>query len=154
MYPRYHILIGFLFCLILILLFPDISSLGVSLLFLSSILIDVDHYIYFVFKKKSFSLTAAYLWFKKLRVKWLGTKNKKEIFSYRWPMWFLHNVEVLFLLAIISLYFPFIWFIFFGFLFHLFLDMGEEIYMGLPLYLKFSLIYLLLRNRNKRDLNL
>lgn len=152
MYPKYHAIIGFLFCVLLFLIFPAINLLGLLLIFLSTLLIDVDHYIYFVFKKKSFNLKKAYTWFKEIKTSWLTKQDKKEIYSYKWPVMFLHNLEFILLLIILCSFNYYFKFILIGVLLHLFLDYLELIYFKFPLTLKLSLIYLLIRNKNKKNI--
>ena len=52
MYPKHHILLGFIFSVFVFILFPKIGILGVSIIFLSSFLIDVDHYIGYAIRKR------------------------------------------------------------------------------------------------------
>ena len=61
MLPKYHVPFGFIFAGIIWILFPIISFNGLLIIFLSSFLIDVDHYTYFVYKKHDFSLKNAYV---------------------------------------------------------------------------------------------
>ncbi|VVB80252.1 Uncharacterised protein [uncultured archaeon] len=151
MYPKTHILFGLIFCVILFVFFPNISLLGLLCLFLSAVLIDVDHYIYFIFKKKNLSLNKSYIWFKELKE--YGLKHKREIYLYKWPNYTFHNVE--FLLVVLVLYFiwPFFGFLFIGLLLHFFLDFLDDLSTGLPITMKLSLVYLLIRNKNKKTFN-
>ena len=55
MLPKYHIIYGFILSLILFLIFPTLGLIGAGIIFLSSFLIDVDHYIYYVLKENKFS---------------------------------------------------------------------------------------------------
>ena len=56
MLPKYHIIFGFLFSLILFIFFPFIGLGGFLIIFASSVLIDVDHYAYYLFKNKILSI--------------------------------------------------------------------------------------------------
>ncbi|MDP2673070.1 MAG: hypothetical protein Q8O84_04625, partial [Nanoarchaeota archaeon] len=60
MLPKYHVLFGFLFSLILFLIFPFIGLSGFLIIFISSVLIDIDHYLFYVFKNRIFSINKAY----------------------------------------------------------------------------------------------
>lgn len=132
MLPKYHILFGFLFSLILYLLFPFVGLLGFLTIFLSSFLIDIDHYLYYVFKKKDLNLKSAYYFFIK----------KPKINP---AMYFLHGIEVLSILFILGLFLNNLFlFIFIGFVFHLFLDVIWMVYFGFGLS-KISLIWDLAR---------
>ncbi len=135
MLPKYHLLFGFLFSLILYLLFPFIGLPGFLIIFASSVLIDVDHYIYYVFTKKDLSLKKAYYFF-----------LKKPLINP--AMYFLHGVEVLLILFLLGIFVNKVFlFIFIGFSFHLFLDVLEQIYYGFRVA-KVSLIWDLLRLKN------
>ena len=139
MLPKYHILFGFLFASFLFIFFPFISLLGFFIIFFSSVLIDVDHYLFYVFKNNIFSIKKAYTYFYEKRKKLLakGLKEKK----INPLMYLFHGIEILFVLFILGLFANKIFlFIFMGFSFHLFLDVLEQIYYGFRIA-KVSLIY-------------
>lgn len=128
MLPKYHIILGFLFSLILYLIFPFISLWGSLIIFASSVLIDVDHYIYYIFAKKDLSLKNAYSFFIK--------KPKLNP-----AMYFFHGIEILLILFILGIFINKLFlFILIGFSFHLFLDIIEQIYYGFRIA-KVSLVY-------------
>lgn len=112
MLPKWHILFGFFFSLILYLFF-NISLTNSVIVFLSSVLIDVDHYIFYVKRHKDLSLRNAYLWHKKL-----GEKHKPIVHI-------LHTVEFLFVVFIIGLFSQFFLLILVGMLFHSIFDLIE-----------------------------
>ena len=60
MLPKQHLFYGAIFALALFLIFPEIGLIGGLLIFFSTVLIDFDHYIYYVIKKKDLSLKNAY----------------------------------------------------------------------------------------------
>ena len=57
MLPKWHLFLGFFFALTLFLVFPEIEIAGFLIIFFSTFLMDIDHYIYYVFKKRDFSGT-------------------------------------------------------------------------------------------------
>lgn len=136
--PDKHILYGFIFSLILINLFPQIGFFGFLIIFLSSVLMDIDHYFASVFAGNGFSVKEAYTWYL--------TKNKsKKETVYKWVIPF-HSIEFLIIFLIILNYTnswvtEILFFIFLGFLFHILLDLIELIKYNDPLYLKLSFIY-------------
>ena len=142
MLPKYHIIFGFLFSLILFLIFPSINIFEVSIIFFSSFLIDVDHYLYYVFKNKIFSINKAYNYFFEKRKKLLAKNLKEKIVNQANPlMYIFHGIEVLLIFFILGLFVNKIFlFIFMGFSFHLFLDVLEQIYYGFRIA-KISLIF-------------
>ena len=140
MLPKYHILLGFIFSLILYLIFPFIGFLGFFIIFFSSFLIDVDHYIYYFFTKKDLSLKNAYSYFFEKRRKFLLSSNKIKT-PQNPGMYSFHGIEVLLILFILGIFLNKIFlFIFIGFSFHLFLDLIEMIYYGFRIA-KISLVY-------------
>lgn len=138
MLPKAHILLGGIFSIISYLLFP-ITAFQASLVFLSSVLIDVDHYIWYVQRKKDDSLKKAYIFFKALK----KLKKRKRI------MMAFHTIEFLIFVAVLSYFFPFFLFILSGMLFHSILDaidMNRNNELNLR---EFSLVrYLVLKHKN------
>jgi hypothetical protein len=140
MFPSQHILLGFFFSILLFIIFPGITLVGISIVFLSSFLIDVDHYIYYSYKNKDYSLKNAYNWFidKRGRFFSLSREQRNHIYS---GFFFLHGVEILIVLILFYFLFSnYFLFIFIGFAFHLLFDFVDQ-----TLYWdridKFSLIY-------------
>jgi len=127
MLVKYHIFFGFILSLILYLIFPSINIIGAGIIFLSSFLIDFDHYVYYVLNKKDISLRKAvnYFLMKRKNLRKMSAKKRKKFYS---GFCFLHGIESLIILFVagifISKYFILI---FIGFAFHLFLDIIEEI---------------------------
>jgi len=142
MLPKYHIIFGFLFSLILFIFFPFIGLGGFLIIFASSVLIDVDHYVYYLFKNKIFSINKAYNYFFEKRKKLLAKNLKEKIVNQANPlMYIFHGIEVLLIFFILGLFVNKIFlFIFMGFSFHLFLDVLEQIYYGFRIA-KISLIF-------------
>lgn len=125
MLPKNHLLFGIIFALVLLVIFPQIGIIGFSLVALSSVLIDVDHYLFYVYKKKNLSIKKAFQWNLDTGKKFflLPESKRKEVYGV---FCFLHGIEVLALLFFLSLFFgPFI-FIFLGFTFHMFFDVLSE----------------------------
>ena len=126
MLPKSHILLGFIFSLILFIIFPKIGIIGFVIIFFSSFLIDVDHYIYYVFKKRDLSLKNAYSWFIQKRKKYLALSRKKRNEVYL-EIHFLHGVEILIILFLLGLFVhKYFCYILIGFAFHLFLDVIHQ----------------------------
>jgi len=122
MLPSKHFIFGLIFAGFLYFIFPQIGLMGFSIIIFSTFLIDVDHYLYYVFKKKNFNLKNAYKWF---------IEHKKELLSLPWKQrnkfktgfCFLHGIEVLFILLILWIFVSkYFLFVFVGFAFHLLLD--------------------------------
>lgn len=140
MLPKYHLAFGFIFSSILFLSLENLSLIGASIIFLSSFLIDVDHYIYYSFKRKDLSLKNSINYFLIQRKKLfkMNIKKRKKFYSC---FCFLHGIEVLLLLFLMGIFISkYFLLIFIGFTFHLFLDLLEEIHEESRLD-KLSLIY-------------
>jgi len=139
MLPKKHFIFGLIFSLILFLIFK-ITLAETIIIFLSSFLIDVDHYFYYVFRRKNFNLIKA--------IKWFGAKRKKfkklsslEKRKYVGGFNCFHGLETLIILGFlgfsVSKYF---YFILIGAGLHLILDY-IEIFYNFHYPLKISLIY-------------
>ncbi len=126
MLPKYHLLYGFIFCLVLLILFPQITLFGAVIMLLSTVLIDVDHYLSYLFLQNDFSLRNAIKHFNNIRRKYGFTKMK----SIKSPLMVLHAGETIILLALLSLNYLFFLYILIGFLFHIFLDFIDMYRLG------------------------
>lgn len=147
MYPKQHILFGMVFAIILISIFPKIGFTGFVIVFLSSVLIDVDHYLYYIYKKKDFNLNKAIKWFTK-EEKYFSSLSRGERNKFYMGFFFLHGIEVVLIILILAIFVSkYFLFIFLGISFHLLLD-----YLYQPLYWdrieKISLIYDYFNNKN------
>ncbi len=117
-----HVVLGFLFSVLCFAIFPQIGLIGFSLIFLSSVLIDIDHYLYYVYKKKNLSLKKAYGWCVKKRDIYLSLPPEKRKKTFA-GFYFLHGFEILILFFLLSYFFKPSIFIFLGLSFHLLLDL-------------------------------
>jgi len=146
MLPQKHILLGLIFAIVIFFLFPSVGILNASIIFLSSFLIDVDHYIYYVFKKKNLNLFKAYHWFKHntRRCKTLSKEQKQKV---HFGTYFLHGIETLILLFVLGNFLsPIFYFILIGFTFHMTLDLTVEIIFENK-FNKISSIYTFLKSK-------
>ena len=151
MLPKYHIIIGAIASITIFFLF-NLTLMQTLVIFLSSILIDIDHYLLFIIKEKNLSLKKAYNWFYERRKKWL-TISKQEKEKYKRPFFILHGIEFWLLLSILANYINLIWFILIGISIHMILDFIEIIANKDPFYAKFSQTIVLIKNSNKKDFN-
>jgi hypothetical protein len=115
MLPKWHILLGAIFAGVLLELFPKIGWGGALVIFLSSVFIDMDHYSWYVVKKRDWNLKKSYIWHIELT-----KRGDKIIFLH-----VLHTIEVLILLGIFSYYSLWIFYVFLGFVFHSVFDFAE-----------------------------
>jgi hypothetical protein len=127
MKPLSHFIFGIIFSLLLFLIFPKMGLLGFLLIVFSSVLIDFDHYVYYVLRKKDFSLKNAYNWFIQNEQKYLSlsSSERKQIYP---SLCLIHTFEFLILFALLIFYSHVFLFILTGFIFHLFLDFVYAVY--------------------------
>ena len=120
-----HIILGGIFSLFLYLLFPQIGLPGASLIFLSSVLIDVDHYFYYVGKNKTINPKTAYNWFYSnyLKRKKFSREQRNKLKN---NFLAFHGLEFLFFIFSLSLIFKNFFFVLTGLSFHLFLDILHQ----------------------------
>lgn len=150
MLVKYHLLFSFIFAYILTYFF-HFSLLAGVIIFLSSILIDIDHYFYYVVAKKNISLKNAYNWFIKKRKKFLKL-SKSQSQKYKGVVMIFHGVESLAVLYILYTILNWSWLIYvlIGFTFHLLIDITEIIITYGNITLKLSPIYVALTNKHKK----
>ncbi len=144
MLPYQHLLLGILFAGFLFLIYPSIGLIGFVLILASTFLIDVDHYLYYVYKKREFNFFKARKWFIE-NLKQTQLLPREERNNIDTGISFLHGIEILTLLIFLGYFISnYFFFVFLGFGFHLLLD----IVYGLTLFdkmIKVSLIKDILR---------
>ncbi len=138
MLPKWHILTGGIFSLILFYLF-NISILHSLIFFLASVFIDIDHYFLFVIRKNNFSLKKSYMW----NVNLLEKHHKSTLHIF-------HTIEFLILIFLLSLLNSLFLFILVGLLFHSVFDLIEITYdQKFGVREHFLIRYLLTKNKSK-----
>jgi len=152
MLPHKHFVYGIVFSLILVIIMPQIGFIGVSLIVLSGVLIDFDHYIYYLLKKRDFSLINAFNSFRTNRKKFLSLPLEKRA-QYHGGLCVFHGFEsliiALILTFLISEYFGFV---FIGMASHLFMDYIEQ-WPYLGRIDRISSAYDFLKFRKLKDIN-
>jgi len=117
MFPSKHIIYSFIFCLFLLIILPYGNYLYLLIIFLSSVLIDIDHYLLYVYRNKNLSLIKSWRWHIYLHN---NLKESKIPFLH-----IFHTFEFIFLVFVLSLFYKiFIW-IFIGLIFHVILDLYD-----------------------------
>jgi hypothetical protein len=142
-----HIKINFILAIILL---SVINPGSVFIIFLSSVLIDFDHYLYYIFEKKKFSLKSAYHWYliERERFHRLSREEKKK---HRYFIFIFHGLEVLIILFFLSNYCYVLFFVLIGFTIHLAEDLtiaSKFKYLKRKLFLSYA-IYLHIKNKVK-----
>jgi hypothetical protein len=136
---------------VLFLIFPEITLLGAIIIFLASVLIDVDHYLYYLCKQKSPNLKKAYSWFVE-KGAYFKKLTRSEQDKYKRAIFLFHGIEFWVILILLILFINKIFlYVLVGIAIHMILD-----YIGLyvsdqPLYIKTSQIYTHIKNRKKAE---
>jgi len=108
MYWTQHIIMG----LVVSLLLYPIYGIKVLIIFISNLLIDSDHYLWYIFRMKSLNLFKAFKFF----------KNKKLRLKYKKILHIFHTIEFLIVIIILSFYYEFFFLVLIGVVIHLILD--------------------------------
>jgi len=125
MLPSKHFIFGLLFAGVLYFIFPQITLMGFLIIIFSTFLIDVDHYLYYVYKKKDLGLKNSYNWFMKRRERFLALPWKQRN-KFQTGVCCLHGIEILIILFLLSFVHKYFLFVFIGFAFHLLLDSIDQ----------------------------
>jgi len=140
MYPTQHLTIGIIFTAILAWAFSQITLFSALLIIASTVLIDVDHYIIYVWITKDWNLKNAYYWHKEAgrKFKKLSREEKREL---RHSFFIFHGVEPLLIVFLLSLYVnPYFYFVLIGMSLHMALDIIYGLFHGYGLH-KIFLMY-------------
>lgn len=146
MMPKWHVLYSFVLAYLLVYFF-HISLLSGSLVFLSAVFIDLDHYLRFLFKEKKVHPRKFWNWSVKRKKEWEKIEDKN---LYKYPIFVFHGFESLLILIILSFFNIFFFWIFIGFAFHLFLDLLNLVYREEKLH-KLSQIHTWQTNKKKKS---
>ena len=103
MLPKHHLILGFILSSIIFTIFSRIGLIGFLIIFASSVLINFDHYLYYVFKKKDFSLARARIWFFKYGKKLINIK-REERKKYKVEILIFHGIGLIILLIFLCFF--------------------------------------------------
>ena len=147
---KWHLIIGLITSLAIVYLF-NLSIITGLIIFLSSWLIDIDHYFWYSIEMKDWSPMHAISWYKKSIPKWHSlTLRQREEFK-RGAFIFHGIIFWAVLLSISFLSKIFLW-IFIGVMIHMIMDWVDLINEGEPLYNKIFPFMVIRRNKNKKGL--
>ena len=147
-----HIIIGALVAIILHLFFPAITWTYSLIIFLSSVLIDVDHYVYYAVLKKDINFKRSYNWFMENRekAKKLKLTNSK---NYQEAIFFLHGVEFMFILILLIFTSRLFAYVLIGIIIHMLLDFVDATIHGDSFKNKLSAVHTHIRNKKRARLS-
>lgn len=150
MLPKWHILFGFAAAYILV-YFSNFSLISGLIIFLTSFLLDFDHYLLYSYKTKNFNLIKAYSW-SIIEGKIWGKLSSQEKRRYKLHIFLFHGVEFFLIFFALSQINIFFFWILIGFLIHMAADIPDLIYKKVPIYAKLSQIAVWQKNKNKKEL--
>ncbi len=148
MYPSQHLFLGILFGVLLFSIWSNYFGIsGMIIVIASSVLIDVDHYLYIAIKKKQFNFFKVKKWFPVAKKKLFELNSERRNNAYT-GWWFLHGVEFMSIFLLLGLFLSkYFLFVFYGLFFHHILDYLHEHDYHYDRYDKISSIYDFLKFR-------
>ena len=150
MYPKQHLIFSILLLIVLLIFFPQLGLIKVFLIILSNFLVDADHYLYYVYHKKDWSLKNSYNWFMQ-RIPKIGGLSKKEQRRYKKTPLIFHGIEFSAILIFLSFLHPFLLWVLLGVVIHIVLDIIEQRKDKELVLSKISQIYVCIKNKNKKE---
>ena len=114
MLPQYHFVYGLVVSLVLYFGF-DVGALGCLIFLVATVGIDVDHYLYYVYRKRDWSLGNAIRWFMNQKKK-LDKMDRKTRGEYYSGWYFLHGFESILVFGLFGFFWNGFWFLVFGFI--------------------------------------
>ena len=144
---KWHILIGFIVSFILV-RFIGFSPLAGLIIFLVSVLIDGDHYLWYAIEMNDWN---ALRWYNNSIPKWFSL-SIKERNKFKRGGFVLHSAGFWIILLILSFVHSFFLWVFLGVTLHMISDLLDLVVRGEPLYNKLCPLYVIKRNKNKKSL--
>ena len=128
MYPRAHIILGFIFTLLIWTFFPQAGLVNLLLVFLASFLIDFDHYMVAVYKTGRIRLSNALEYYEKQKTEHM--KEHQKGINRKGDFHLFHTVEFHALIGVLGIFSTPFLYIFIGMVFHSLLDVADGLYKG------------------------
>jgi len=147
---KWHLIIGFTASYILIQFF-NFSLFAGLIIFLSSFLIDGDHYLWYAFETKNYNPIDAIKWYIKSIPRWFEL-SLKEREKFRRGVFLCHGIGFWVVLAVLSFIHKIFLWILIGVAIHMVADWIDLIRRGEPLYNKIFPCLVVRRNKNKKGL--
>ncbi len=123
MLPKWHILIGFIFTFIIWIFAPGLHWIYLALIFLSSFLIDFDHYMCAVGDTGSFNLFKAGKYYKIIEIK--EKEERSKGIRRRGNFHLFHTVEFHVLIGLLGILWLPLFYVFIGMVFHSLIDLFD-----------------------------
>ena len=120
MRPYYHIIFGAIFSILVWIAAPQLNYLYAILLFLSTFLIDFDHYLCSALKTKKLGLFHSFAYHKEIRKRELTEKARG--IKQRGDFHLFHTVEFHILVGLLGFLWIGFFYVFLGMIFHSLID--------------------------------
>lgn len=148
---KHHLLIGFVASYILVYFF-DFSIYAGLIIFISSWLIDIDHYPWYSFEMKDWNPVHAIKWYLHSTPKWLAL-SPKEKGEFKKGVFVFHGIEFWIILLALSFFHIFFLWVLIGVMIHMVADWIDLRLRREMLYNKIFPIHIIRRNKNKKRLD-
>jgi hypothetical protein len=149
MLPKTHIIGGFFLTLILFLIFPQITWFYALVIFISSFLIDFDHYLAYAYEKKRYNPWQVYKTMIDARAIIRKIPLEKRL-EYKHLIMIFHGIEFWVVLALLIFVHKIFLFILIGIAIHMMLDFIDLYLSKAPFYIKLSVLYTHHKNKGKK----
>ena len=147
---KWHFLFGFIISYILVYFF-EFSIFAGIIIFLSSWVIDGDHYFWYAFEMKEWNPLKAIKWYLASIPTWFKLPLKERE-KFKRGIFICHGLLFWLILAGLSFIHPIFLWILIGVGIHMVADLIDLHYRGEPLYYKIFPCYVIRRNKNKKGL--
>lgn len=147
---KYHFIIGGVASLILVQFFK-FSPFSGLIIFLSSWLIDIDHYLWYAIEAKNWNPLRAIKWYIKSVPRW-NRLSLKEKNKFKRGVFICHDIEFWVVLVILSFFHKFFLWILIGVTIHMTIDWIDLIGKRESLCDKMFPLYIIKKNKNKKRL--
>ena len=147
---KWHFLFGFIIPYILVYFFNLPLFAGI-IIFISSWIIDIDHYPWYALETKDWNPINAIKWYLKSIPKYL-VMSINERKKFRHGIFICHSLLFWMILTILSFIHIFFLWVLIGIAIHMAADLIELKVRNEPLYTKIFPIYTIRKNKNKRRL--
>jgi hypothetical protein len=149
---RYHLLIGFVVSYTLVFFFNLPIFFGV-LLFISSWIVDSDHYLWYSLETKDWNPIHAVKWYLSAIPRWISlSSNEKE--KFKRGVFIFHGICFWMVLLVLSFFNKIFLWILIGVLVHMFADLIDLYKRKEPLYNKIFPFYVIKTNKNKKGIEM
>ncbi len=132
MSPLHH----FIICSILVIIFFPIFGFKTVMIFVGGFLIDIDHYFWYVVKKKNLSLITCHYYYQEV----METLEYKEVENV---LFIFHTIEFLLFIVLLSFFTSYALLFLFGYLPHVIPDVIFEMKMWKKKVVSYSIIQFL-----------